>query len=117
MRSIKYGRLIICVQSAWKNKKKEWNRGWLSIETGPKTLIVSVVNGNQHGLWKDMDFLISIKIMHMRYIQVNKHMCVKSVSARSSLVMCHNNNHCQPENEGVSFREGDEGRAVVIMQA
>lgn len=55
--------------------------------------------------------------MHMRYIQVNKHMCVKTVSARSSLVMSHNNNHCQPQNEGVSFREGDEGRAVVIMQA
>lgn len=64
-----------------------------------------------------MDFLISIKIMHMRYIQANKHMCVKSISVRSSLAMCHNNNHCQPENEGVSFREGDEGRAVVIMQA
>lgn len=55
--------------------------------------------------------------MHMRYIQVNKHMCVKTVSARSSLVMSHNNNHCQPQNEGVSFREGNEGRAVVIMQA
>lgn len=37
--------------------------------------------------------------------------------ALSSQVMYHNNNHCQPQNEGVSFKEGDEGRTVVIMQA
>lgn len=53
----------------------------------------------------------------MCYIQVNKCMCVKTASAPSSQVMDHNNNHCQTQNEGVSFREGVEGRAVVIMQA
>lgn len=82
-----------------------------------KTLIVSVVNGNKQGLSKDMDFVISIKYIHMRYIQVIKHMCVKTFSSCSSLVIYHNNNHCQPQNEGVSLREEDEGRAVVIMQA
>lgn len=37
-------------------------------------------------------------------------------SAFRSQVMYHKNNHCQAQNEGVSFREGDEGRTVVIMQ-
>lgn len=30
-----------------------------------KTLVVSVVNGNKHGLSKDIDFVISIKYMQM----------------------------------------------------
>lgn len=77
----------------------------------------ALLTATKQGLSKDIDSVISLKYMHMRYIQENKHMCVKTVSARFSLVMYHNNNHCQPLNEGVSFREGDEGRAVVIMQA
>lgn len=40
----------------------------------------------------------------------------KYLSALSSQVMYHNNNHCQAQNGGVSFREGDESRTVVIMQ-
>lgn len=79
-------------------------------------MIVGVVNSNKQ-VSKDVEFVISIKHMYMCYIQVNKRMCVKPGSAPSSLVMDHNNNHCQTQNEGVSLREGDEGRAVVIMQA
>lgn len=79
-------------------------------------MIVGVVNGNKQ-VFHGCRVVISIKHMHMCYIQVNKHMCVKPGSAASSLVMDHNNNHCQTQNEGVSLREGDEGRAVVIMQA